>query len=142
MPIYYIQYSPCWQGFSHRFSGELHGGSSCRDGSRVVRQIGVCRDEVLWYQVSEEASPWGEAVTRSVTDEGETLHFQIALDKNICVFPSSAPSGHLPPRGKALCHPFLPDHLPRPGFSPFSVQQLQKAAVTTPLEASWHFFSG
>ena len=38
--------------------------------------------------------------------------------------------------------PFLPDHLPRPGHFLFPVQQLQEAAVITPLEASWHSFSG
>ena len=38
--------------------------------------------------------------------------------------------------------PFLPDHLPRPGYSLFPVQQLQEAAVTIPLKASWHSLSG
>ena len=38
--------------------------------------------------------------------------------------------------------PFLPDHLPRSGHFLFPVQQLQEATVTTPLEASWHSFSG
>ena len=38
--------------------------------------------------------------------------------------------------------PFLPDHLPRPGYFHFPVQQLQEAAFTTQLEASWHCLSG
>ena len=31
---------------------------------------------------------------------------------------------------------------PDQGFLPFSVQQLQEAAIITPLEASWHCVSG
>ena len=46
------------------------------------------------------------------------------------------------PGGRNQCGPFLPDHLPRPGYFHFSVQQLQEAAFTTHLKLPGTAFQG
>ena len=59
----------------------------------------------LCEQASEEASPWGEAVTRSVTDEGKRRTSNIRQTKPVTIPLIRPLRGHLPPRGKALRYP-------------------------------------